>query len=69
MKKILFTEEAGNKLVEKDGEFVGVINPSGKFVTERDFREFVQDNKLGRSIKFAKNGKVVYLSKKILGIK
>lgn len=56
--KTLFKDKLGNKIVEKASGDIGLRNPEGKFCIEKDFREFIKENKLGNKIRLRKGGEL-----------
>jgi len=53
--KILFKDMLGNKIVEESGG-IGLKNDKGIYCREKDFKEFIKENKLGNKIRLKKGG-------------
>ena len=52
MVRVLFKDEAGNKIVENSKGNVYLKNKQGKICTMGDFKSVVKENKLGNKIRF-----------------
>jgi len=56
MVKVLFKDEYGNKLIERKDGAIGVVGERNKYISKKEFGEFIKENKLGNKIRLRKGG-------------
>jgi hypothetical protein len=65
MAKVLYLDKVGNQLVERKDGAVGLRGKGKKMVTPSEFKSWVKENKMGKNIKFKKDGSL-WVSDKLL---